>query len=279
MTKKFYKMHGIGNDYIYFDAFDGMPRNPSEIAIRLSDRHRSVGGDGVIFVTASDVADGGMRIFNADGSEGKMCGNGVRCVGKFLYEVKGIQKETLRVETLSGVKTLALQVEGGAVQTVTVDMGKAELNPKKIPALFQGESAVGAPLVLDGREYAVTLVSMGNPHCVIFVSDLDGLDLPNIGAKFERCERFPERINTEFVKVLNKNEIAMRVWERGSGETLACGTGACAAAVASVLNGDCEKNEDILVRLRGGDLKIRYTDETVFMTGGAEFAFTGEAEL
>ena len=279
MTKKFYKMHGIGNDYIYFDAFGGMPENPSQISIRLSDRHKSIGGDGVIFVTKSGVADGGMRIFNADGSEGKMCGNGVRCVGKFLYEIKGIRKDILRVQTLSGIKTLRLKTKGGTVEELTVDMGKAEFEPKKIPALLEGDKAVGIPLEIDGQEFAVTLVSMGNPHCVTFVSDLDSLDLQGIGKKFEFCELFPERINTEFVKAIAKNEIAMRVWERGSGETLACGTGACAAAVASVLNGYCEIDQDILVHLRGGDLIVRYTNDAVFMTGGAEFAFSGEIEL
>lgn len=272
-------MHGIGNDYIYFDAFDGLPENPSEIAVKLSDRHTSVGGDGVIFVAKSGVADGFMRIFNADGSEGKMCGNGIRCVGKFLYEIKGIKKDVLEVETLSGVKTLFLNVKDGKVVSVKVDMGKAELRPEKIPALFQGERVVKAPLSVDGIVYEVTLVSMGNPHCVTFVSDLENLEIEKIGRKFEFHKAFPERVNTEFVKVLNDNEIQMRVWERGSGETMACGTGACAAAIASILNGCCDKDKEVLVHLRGGDLRIGYTDETVFMTGGAELAFTGEAEL
>lgn len=272
-------MHGIGNDYIYFDAFDGLPENPSEIAIRLSDRHTSVGGDGVIFVAKSEVADGFMRIFNLDGSEGKMCGNGIRCVGKFLYEIKGIKKDVLKVETLSGVKTLFLNVKGGKVVSVKVDMGKAELRPEKIPALFQGDRVVKAPLNVGNKTYDVTLVSMGNPHCVTFVSDLEHLEIEKIGRKFEFHEAFPERVNTEFVKVLNRNEIQMRVWERGSGETMACGTGACAAAVASILNGYCDKDKEVLVHLRGGDLKIGYTDDTVYMTGGAELAFTGEVEL
>lgn len=272
-------MHGIGNDYIYFDAFDGMPENASGIAIKLSDRHTSVGGDGVIFVAKSDKADGFMRIFNLDGSEGKMCGNGIRCVGKFLYEVKGIQKDVLTVETLSGVKTLALDVKDGKVVSVKADMGRAELRPEKIPALFAGDSAVKVPLKVDNETYEVTLVSMGNPHCVTFLKDLDGLEIEKIGRKFEFHEAFPERVNTEFVKVLKNNEIQMRVWERGSGETMACGTGACAAAVASILNGYCEKDKEILVHLRGGDLKIRYADDTVYMTGEAELAFTGEVDI
>ena len=272
-------MHGIGNDYIYFDAFDGMPDDPSQIAVKLSNRHTSVGGDGVIFVAKSDKADGFMRIFNLDGSEGKMCGNGIRCVGKYLYEIKGIKKEVLKVETLSGVKTLALDIKDGKVVSVKVDMGRAELRPEKIPALFTGESVVKSPLKVGNEIYEVTLVSMGNPHCVTFVSDLESLEIEKIGHKFEFHEAFPERVNTEFVKILKNNEIQMRVWERGSGETMACGTGACAAAVASILNGYCDKNEEVLVHLNGGDLKIRYTDDTVFMTGGAELAFTGEVEL
>ena len=272
-------MHGIGNDYVYFDAFDGMPDNPSEIAIKLSDRHTSIGGDGVIFVTSSDKGDGFMRIFNLDGSEGKMCGNGIRCVGKFLYEIKGIKKSVLKVETLSGVKTLTLDVKEGKVVSVKVDMGKAELRPKNIPALIGGDRAIKEPLKVGCAIFEVTLVSMGNPHCVTFVDDLNDLEIEKIGPHFENHAAFPERINTEFVKILRRNEIAMRVWERGSGETMACGSGACAAAVASILNGYCEKNRDVLVHLRGGDLRIRYTDEAVFMTGGAELAFTGEVEL
>lgn len=272
-------MHGIGNDYIYFDAFDGMPPNPSEIAIALSNRHFSIGGDGVIFIARSDRADGFMRIFNLDGSEGKMCGNGIRCVGKFLYEVKGVKKDVLKVETLGGVKTLALTIQEDKVRSVRVDMGKAELHPEKIPAFFSGERVVNAPLTVGNKVYNVTLVSMGNPHCVVFVSDLDGLEIEKIGKKFEFHEAFPERINTEFVKVLKNNEIQMRVWERGSGETMACGTGACAVAVASVLNGYCKKERAIIVHLRGGDLKIECADDTVYMTGGAELAFTGEVEL
>lgn len=271
-------MHGIGNDYIYFNCFQGEISNPSELSVRLSDRHFSIGGDGVILVCPSKVADGKMRMFNADGSEGKMCGNGIRCVGKFLYEVVGIRKDTLTVETLSGIKTLRLWVKDGAVKSVTVQMGKAELNPKKIPAKFEGKSAVAAPLSVGGKRYSVTCISMGNPHCVVF-QDPDKTQLEKIGPLFEKHECFPESVNTEFVSVAGKNELNMRVWERGSGETFACGTGACAAAVAAVLNGYCDKGEDITVHLRGGDLIIRYTDDGVSMTGEAAFAFTGEAEI
>ncbi len=278
MIRRFYKMHGIGNDYIYFDCFDGELPDPEGASRKLSDRHFSVGGDGIVMICKSDVADGKMRMFNADGSEGKMCGNAIRCVGKFLYEIKGVRKDVLTVETLSGIKTLYLNVSDGTVDSVRVDMGKAELVPANIPARFEGDRAVGVPLAVEGKTYAVTCVSMGNPHCVVF-EDPDDLDLEKIGPAFEHHDAFPERVNTEFVRVMGKNEVKMRVWERGSGETWACGTGACAVAVACVLNGYCEKGEDVTVHLRGGDLVIRYTDEAVFMTGGATLAFTGEAEV
>ncbi len=278
MKRKFYKMHGIGNDYIYFDCFDEQLENPEAVSERLSDRHFSIGGDGIVLILKSDVADGRMRMFNADGSEGKMCGNAIRCVGKFLYEQKGIKKNVITVQTLSGIKTLYLTVEGDEVKSVTVDMGKAELEPSKIPVKFAGKTAIAQPLSVDGTEYAVTCVSMGNPHCVVFLDPYQ-IDLEKIGPKFENHEAFPERINTEFILPVGKNELKMRVWERGSGETWACGTGACAAAVASVLNGYCDKNEHITVHLRGGDLVIKYTDEAVFMTGSATLAFTGEVEL
>lgn len=278
MLRKFYKMHGIGNDYIYFDCFNEEIASPEQVAIRLSDRHFSIGGDGIVMICKSAVADGKMRMFNADGSEGKMCGNAIRCVGKFLYEIKGIRKQVLTVETLSGIKTLTLDVKDGVVTEVTVDMGKAQLNPKQIPADFEGESAIGVPLTVGGKDYSVTCVSMGNPHCIVF-EDPDTVELEKVGSIFEHHEVFPERVNTEFVKVLAKNEIQMRVWERGSGETWACGTGACAAAVACVENGLCEKNQIIRVHLRGGELFIRYTDDGVFMRGSATLAFVGEVEL
>ena len=269
-------MHGIGNDYVYLDAFKGMPQNPSEIARKLSDRHCSVGGDGVIFVTASKIADGGMRMFNADGSEGKMCGNGIRCVGKFLHDIKGIKKDILTVETLSGVKTLRLRLKGNEVESVTVDMGKAELDPKSLPALFAGEKVVNERLKVGGKQYGVTLVSMGNPHCVIFGSCQL---VEKIGKSVSCHEKFPDGANAEFVEVLSENRLKMRVYERGSGETLACGTGACASAVAAVLGGYCAAGEEITVQLLGGDLKIVYTGEGVSMTGEATLAFTGEVDL
>ena len=279
MTKTFYKMHGIGNDYIYFDCFDWFPADPCAVAKKLSDRHFSVGGDGVVYICPSDAADAKMRMFNADGSEGKMCGNAIRCIGKFLYEIKGMKKDVLTMETLSGIKTLVLTVEDGAVVSVRVDMGAAELRPAHIPASFSGERAVNVPLEVGGKEYRVTCVSMGNPHCVTFVDDPYTLDLEKIGPMFEHDGHFPERVNTEFVRVDGKNELTMRVWERGSGETWACGTGACATAVAACLMGYCDENTDIQLHLRGGDLVIRVTPQAVYMTGPAAFAFKGEAEL
>lgn len=279
MKRHFWKMHGIGNDYIYFDCFDWFPSDPSAVAVTLSDRHFSVGGDGVVYICRSEKADGRMRMFNADGSEGKMCGNAIRCIGKFLYEVKGIRKDVLTVETESGVKTLALTAEDGIVQSVRVDMGAAELRPSQIPAAFAGERAVDVPLDVSGTQYRVTCVSMGNPHCVTFVDDPYALDLEKLGPQFEHHAAFPARVNTEFVRVDGRNELTMRVWERGSGETWACGTGACAAAVAGVLNGFCGQGEEITVHLRGGDLAVCVTADAVFMTGPAAFAFEGEADI
>lgn len=275
---KFYKMHGIGNDYIYFDCFKNQISNPEQLSKKLSDRHFYIGGDGVILLCPSEIADCKMRMFNADGSEGKMCGNGIRCVGKLARDLGYVDGDKCTVETLSGIKTLHFDFdEKGKVASAKVDMGRAELDGAKIPSVFSGK-VISKPLSVEGREYSVTLVSMGNPHCVVF-ADPDGLDLEQIGKKFENHAAFPERINTEFVKVIARNELKMRVWERGSGETLACGTGACAVAVAAVLNGFCDKGKEILVHLLGGDLKIVYTDERVTMTGGATLSFVGDVEL
>lgn len=280
MLKKFYKLHGIGNDYIYFDCMKEELENVEELAVRLSDRHFSIGGDGIILLCPSAVADCKMRMFNADGSEGKMCGNGIRCVGKLAHDLEYVGGHICRIETLSGIKTLEFKCdENGKVISAKVDMGAAVLEAEKIPSALTGERVVGYPLTVDGKEYKVTLVSMGNPHCVTFVDDPYKLDLEKVGVLFESNALFPERINTEFVRVNGRNELTMRVWERGSGETWACGTGACAVAVASVLNGFADKNTPITVHLRGGDLTITYTDETVFMEGGATLAFTGEVEI
>lgn len=281
MTLKFTKMHGISNDYIYISTFDQDVKDPEALSIRLSDRRTGIGGDGIILVCPSDKADAKMRIFNADGSEAKMCGNGIRCVGKFVYD-KGLvppDKTVITIDTLSGVKTLDLTVENGRVKTAKADMGAAVLEPADIPAVYEGGSMINAPLNVDGKVWSVTAVSMGNPHCVTFVDDVDSLELEKIGPAFENHPAFPDRVNTEFVKVIDDRTLQMRVWERGSGETWACGTGACATAVAAVENGFCKKGEDITVHLRGGDLVIRYTDDTVYMTGPAETVFEGEVTV
>ncbi|MGN0806431.1 MAG: diaminopimelate epimerase [Candidatus Coproplasma sp.] len=279
MLTKFYKMHGIGNDYIYFDCMNGEIENVEELAIRLSDRHFSIGGDGVILLCRSDIADCKMRMFNADGSEGKMCGNGVRCVGKLAHDLGYVKGDTCRIETLSGIKILKFKFnEDGTVASAKVDMGAAELNGEKIPSTLKGESVVSQPVQIGGEEYKVTLVSMGNPHCVVY-KDPDDLEIEKIGPLFENAKYFPDRINTEFVKVIARNELKMRVWERGSGETWACGTGACAVGVAAVLNGYADKDVPITVHLKGGDLTITYTDKTVYMEGGATLAFTGFVEI
>lgn len=276
----FTKMHGCANDYVYIDCFQNDIQNYAELAIYLSDRHTGIGGDGVIYICPSDVADARMRMYNLDGSEGMMCGNGIRCVAKYVYDSGIAKKDVLHIETKSGVKICRVHVENGEVTTVTVDMGKAELVPAKIPVDFPGDTAVKEKITVLDKEYEVTCVSMGNPHCVIFQKeDVDDLDLTRIGPKFEHHPLFPERVNTEFVNVLPDGSLKMRVWERGSGETWACGTGSCATGVAACLNGFANKNEDIVVHLRGGDLTIRYTDETVFMTGAATTVFKGEIEI
>lgn len=280
MKLKFTKMHGCGNDYIYFNCFEQQVADPEALSIRLSDRHFGIGGDGIVLICPSDVADAKMRMFNADGSEGKMCGNATRCIGKYMYEHGLISKPEMTLETLSGIKILKMTEQDGKIASVRVDMGKAILKPSEIPTRYEGDTAVSVPLTVDGTEYAVTCVSMGNPHCIVFVDqDVSTLDLPKIGPSFENHDMFPERINTEFIRVIDDHTLQMRVWERGSGETLACGTGACAAAVAAVLNGYCPKGEDITIHLIGGDLNICYTDEAVFLTGPATTVFEGSIEL
>ena len=278
-TLKFTKMEGCGNDYIYFNCFDQRIDNPEGISIRFADRHFGIGGDGVVLICPSDVADVKMRMFNLDGSEGRMCGNATRCVAKYVVDNKMVDKDTITVETLSGIRTAVVEKVNGEVSTVTVDMGKAELNPSLIPVKMSLRNVIGVPTQVAGGRYRITCVSMGNPHCVVFNDDfdevLDNINLEEIGPKFENDPLFPERTNTEFVKVVGRNTLKMRVWERGSGETFACGTGACAAVVAAVENGYCPKNEDITVKLRGGDLVIRYTDDAVYLSGDANKIYEG----
>ena len=269
-------MHGCGNDNVYVNCFEEEVKDPVSLSIAISDRHFGVGGDGLVLICPSDRADAKMRMFNADGSEGKMCGNAIRCVGKYLYDHGIVRKTTVTIETLSGIKTLELFLKDGKVDSAQVNMGPAILIPSEIPVNLPGERAVAVPVKIAGEEHTITCVSMGNPHCIVFGGDPYELDLPKIGPLFENDPLFPERVNTEFIEVLDDHTLNMRVWERGSGETWACGTGACAAAVAAVLNGFCKKGKDISVRLRGGELTIRYTDEAVFMTGKATEVFHGE---
>lgn len=276
----FIKMQSCGNDYIYMDCFEQKIHSPESLTVVLADRHYGVGGDGIVLIEPSKVADAKMRMYNRDGSEGLMCGNAIRCVGKYLYDKKGIQKRHLTIETASGVKGLKLITKDGEVIKADVNMGKAELAPEKIPVALEGDSIIARPVTIDGQEYNITCVSMGNPHCIVFCEETDSLDLEHIGPMFEENELFPERVNTEFIKVIDEHTIKMRIWERGTGETLSCGTGACAATVAAVLNGHCPYGETIRVMLPGGDLLIRYhQDGTVSMCGNAEQVFEGTVEI
>ncbi len=277
---KFTKMQGIGNDYIYVNCFEEKVDDPERVSQIVSDRHFGIGGDGLVLIMPSEKADFRMRMFNADGSEGNMCGNATRCIGKFVYDNGLTNKTEITLETKSGIKYLTLYPENGMVKTVLVNMGKAVLTPVDIPMKAEGESFINKPIEVLGSEVYITAVSMGNPHAVTYVDDVMSLDLEKIGPAFENHPIFPERVNTEFIKVLDSHTIQMRVWERGSGETWACGTGACAAAVASVKNGYFKNGEEITVKLRGGDLFIIYnTDGTVLMRGAAETVFTGEIDI
>lgn len=274
---KFTKMQGIGNDYVYVNCLQETIENPSELAKKISDRHYGVGSDGLIMINPSDKADFEMEMYNADGSRGEMCGNGIRCVAKYVYDYGLTDKTSISVETLAGIKYLDLTVEDGKVVLVKVDMGKPMLRPEKVPVVSEKEEVIDEPITVDGQEYRMTCVSMGNPHAVVFIDqDVKEFPLETVGVKFENHERFPKRVNTEFVNVLDRHTAQMRVWERGSGETLACGTGACAVAVACALNGLTE--DEVTVKLLGGDLQIKWDREknTVYMTGPAEVVFDGE---
>ncbi|MCR5692086.1 MAG: diaminopimelate epimerase [Eubacterium sp.] len=277
---KFTKMHGTGNDYVYVNGFEEEIPDPSQVSIQVSDRHFGIGSDGLIIIAPSEVADCRMRMYNADGSEGAMCGNGIRCVAKYAYDHGIVNKEKIQVETKSGIKTLDLTVENGKVTYVKVNMGQAILKPADIPVKAEGETFISKPLEVEGKTYQATCVSMGNPHCVIFTEGIDDLDLEKIGPSFENHPLFPDRINTEFVEVIDSKTIRMRVWERGSGETISCGTGTCAATVAAVLNGFCERDQEVQVQIRGGELYDTYmTSGEVFMRGPATTVFDGEIDL
>jgi diaminopimelate epimerase len=273
---RFTKMHGCGNDYVYINLFEEEVSDPSALSIRVSDRHFGIGSDGVITIGPSDIADFRMRIYNADGSEAEMCGNGIRCVAKYVYDHRLTDKTEITVETGAGVKTLVLDVENGLVESVRVDMGEPALKPELIPVVAEGERVIDEHIRVKGLDWRMTCVSMGNPHAVIFVDDVVTFPIEEFGPFFENHERFPKRTNTEFVQVISRNEVSMRVWERGSNETWACGTGACATGMACILNNLTENK--VLIHLKGGDLTIEYDPNTnhIFMSGPATEVFRGE---
>lgn len=272
---RFTKMQGIGNDYIYVNCFEETVRNPSETARKISRRHYGVGSDGLVLIEPSDVADFAMRIFNSDGSESEMCGNACRCIGKYVYERGLTDKTSITLMTGGGLKVLELTVANDKVVSVRVDMGSPELNPALIPVDLPGEVILGHQLTVGSMPYAIHCVSMGNPHCVIFVRSVDNVDVEQIGTMLENHPIFPHRTNVEFVQVVDRTHLRMRVWERGAGETMACGTGACASLVASVLTGKADRQ--VTIELLGGPLTVEWSpeDNHVYQEGAAEFVFDG----
>jgi carbamoyl-phosphate synthase large subunit len=279
MKISFTKMHGTGNDYIFINCFDIELNSPESLVPYLTDRHIGVGSGGVVLILRSGVADAKMRMFNLDGSEGTMAGNAIRCVAKYLYDNEIVKKRQMRIETLGGVRELTLSTRHGVVSSVKVNMGRAELHPKMVPVHLPGDSVIAKPMTIGGVEYAATCVSLGNPHVVVFREDVDKFDLHRVGPLFEKDKLFPNRVNVELVKVVSRNHLKMRVWERGNGETRACGTGACASAVAAVLNGHCDKDADIRVQLLGGEVIVNYTDDAVSLTGDCIKVFDGTVEI
>jgi len=276
---KFTKMHGIGNDYVYVDCTKKPLAHPEEAARLVSDRHKGIGSDGLILILPSDIADFEMAMYNADGSYGKMCGNGIRCVAKYVYDNGLTDKKELLVASGGAIKQLKLIVTEGKVSKVCVNMGEPILKPELVPVVGEGDALIAEPICVDGETYEMTCVSMGNPHAVVFMEDVKNLKIEEIGSKFENHPRFPDRVNTEFVRCMDRKNLEMRVWERGSGETMACGTGACATAVAAILNGYTER--EVTVHLLGGDLEIFWSreDNCVYMTGLAATVFQGEVDL
>ena len=279
MKLEFTKMHGCGNDYIFIDCFKREIKDPQSLAVRLSDRHFGVGGDGIVLIGPAAEADAEMRMFNSDGSEGRMCGNALRCCAKYLYDSGLVKKTKMSIDTLSGIKEVTLLFDGEEVSAAKADMGSAVLSPELIPVNLEGENVISRDLSFGELNFSVTCVSMGNPHAVIFCSGPDNISLHEIGPLIENDTIFPEKTNAEFVQAIDRNTLKMRVWERGSGETLACGTGACAAAAAAVLNGYCSEGEDITVILPGGELIINYSQDTVFMSGECVKVFDGTVYL
>ena len=278
---KFTKMQGIGNDYVYVNCFEETVKDPAAVARYVSDRHFGIGSDGLILIKPSDIADCEMDMYNLDGSQGAMCGNGIRCVAKYVYDYGIVKKENISVSTKSGIKYLDLTVRNGKVALVRVNMGSPVLTASQIPVVSSTEEMINAPLKVNGETYYITAVSMGNPHAIVYMTDVDHLDIGEIGPYFENHMAFPDRVNTEFVEVLDDHTLKMRVWERGSGETLACGTGACAVAVASILNGHVDGEKPVTVKLLGGELEIFWDrqENLVYMTGPAATVFDGEIDL
>ena len=278
---KFTKMQSIGNDYVYVNCFEETVKDPAAVARYVSDRHFGIGSDGLILIKPSDIADCEMDMYNLDGSQGAMCGNGIRCVAKYVYDYGIVKKENISVSTKSGIKYLDLTVRDGKVALVRVNMGSPVLTASQIPVVSSTEEMINAPLKVNGETYYITAVSMGNPHAIVYMTDVDHLDIGEIGPYFENHMAFPDRVNTEFVEVLDDHTLKMRVWERGSGETLACGTGACAVAVASILNGHVDGEKPVTVKLLGGDLEIFWDrqENLVYMTGPAATVFDGEIDL
>ncbi|NLL78310.1 MAG: diaminopimelate epimerase [Clostridiales bacterium] len=278
---KFTKMHGCGNDYIYINgAEEKVPQEKKPDLVRfLSDRHFGIGGDGVIFINPSREADFEMEMYNADGSRAEMCGNGIRCVGKYVYDKRLTDKITISIISAGKIKYLDMTVKDGEVSMVTVNMGQPEFTPKEIPVIADNEIVMDEPIQVEGKEYHMTCVSMGNPHAVVFVEDVSGLEIEKIGPYFENHERFPKRINTEFVRVIDRNHVEMRVWERGTGETLACGTGCCATVAACVLNG--LTNHKVAVKVLGGEILVDWIkkENVIYMTGPAATVFDGEIDV
>ncbi|MBO5333651.1 MAG: diaminopimelate epimerase [Clostridia bacterium] len=273
---KFTKMHGAGNDYIYIDCFNERVENPEELSRKISQRHFGIGADGIVLIKPSVVADCSMNIYNADGSQAEMCGNAIRCVAKYIYDNKK-KRDRIKIDTLSGVKVVEMHSQDGKAVGGTVNMGKPTFNGRQIPTRYGMSVVKDQILNIDNEDYKIICVGMGNPHCVVFCGGVDNLNLAKIGPLFEHHEMFPERINTEFVEIIDENRLKMRVWERGSGETLACGTGACAVAVASIINGFCDKNKDVKIQARGGVLTVKWhEDDNVYLTGEAVKVFDGE---
>lgn len=278
---KFTKMQGIGNDYVYINCFEETVKDPSAVARFVSDRHFGIGSDGLILIRPSQTADCEMDMYNLDGSQGAMCGNGIRCVAKYVFDHGIVNKTSISIATKSGIKYVDLTVKDGKASLIRVNMGSPILQATQIPVVADTEQVIDAPIKVDGQEYHYTAVSMGNPHAIVYVEDTDSLDLAKIGPSFENHVNFPDRINTEFVQVLDEHTVKMRVWERGSGETLACGTGACAVAVASILNGHVSPDTPVTVKLLGGDLQIFWnrSENLVYMTGPAVTVFDGQIDL